>query len=260
MLCSGRELGLSDDSAGLLDAGRGRPRIARNPVDRCAGTRGTPCSTSRWRATGPTPGSMAGIARDLAARLGLAFTLPEPPAPPPSGRPVTEARTRLGRGPRPLPPSDGLGAERRRRRPLAAVDRRAAHLGRHATDQQRGRRVQLRDARAGQPTHPYDIERLGGPGLIVRRAVPGETVETLDGVTRTLGAASVTAATDCLICDGDNVPVGVAGIMGGASSEIADVDDRGAARGGLLHPHGHRPHLQAAGPADRGLGALRTGL
>ena len=70
----------------------------------------------------------------------------------------------------------------------------------------------------GQPTHPYDLAQLGGRGLIVRRAAPGETVETLDGVTRTIGDTGA----DCLICDGENVPVGVAGIMGGASSEIAD--------------------------------------
>ena len=71
----------------------------------------------------------------------------------------------------------------------------------------------------GQPTHPYDLAQLGGRGLIVRRAEPGETVETLDGVTRT---GSGDTGEDCLICDGENVPVGVAGIMGGASSEIAD--------------------------------------
>ena len=46
--------------------------------------------------------------------------------------------------------------------------------------------------------------------------------------------------------------------MGGASSEIADDDDRGPARGGLLHPDGHRPHLQAPRPAHRGLGPLRA--
>ena len=36
----------------------------------------------------------------------------------------------------------------------------------------------------GQPTHPYDLDRLGGHGLRVRRAGPGETLVTLDGVER----------------------------------------------------------------------------
>ena len=39
----------------------------------------------------------------------------------------------------------------------------------------------------GQPTHPYDLDRLAGGGLRVRRARPGETLVTLDGVDRTLG-------------------------------------------------------------------------
>ncbi|MDP9005591.1 MAG: phenylalanine--tRNA ligase subunit beta, partial [Actinomycetota bacterium] len=66
----------------------------------------------------------------------------------------------------------------------------------------------------GQPTHPYDRRRLAGGGLRVRRARPGETLVTLDGIERSLHPA------DLLICDADDQPVGIAGIMGGASSEI----------------------------------------
>ena len=39
----------------------------------------------------------------------------------------------------------------------------------------------------GQPTHPYDLDRLAGHGLRVRSARPGEELVTLDGVTRVLG-------------------------------------------------------------------------
>ncbi len=77
----------------------------------------------------------------------------------------------------------------------------------------------------GQPTHPYDLRRLPGRGLLVRRARAGETIETLDGVTRTVGARGRSlgdTGEDCLICDAEGTPVGIAGIMGGASSEIAD--------------------------------------
>jgi phenylalanyl-tRNA synthetase beta chain len=70
----------------------------------------------------------------------------------------------------------------------------------------------------GQPTHPYDLDRLRGGGLRARAARPGETVETLDGVKRRLGEG---AYPDCVICDGEDVAVGIAGIMGGASSEIS---------------------------------------
>ena len=41
----------------------------------------------------------------------------------------------------------------------------------------------------GQPTHPYDLDRLAGHGLVVRRARPGETVITLDGVGAHAGPA-----------------------------------------------------------------------
>jgi phenylalanyl-tRNA synthetase beta chain len=76
----------------------------------------------------------------------------------------------------------------------------------------------------GQPTHPYDLDRVARHGLRVRAARPGEVVTTLDGVQRRMGERSVGMGDDrrdCLICDGDDTPVGIGGIMGGASSEIS---------------------------------------
>jgi phenylalanyl-tRNA synthetase beta chain len=67
----------------------------------------------------------------------------------------------------------------------------------------------------GQPNHAYDLDQLGGGGILVRRGTHGEVLETLDGVERALGAD------DCVICDADGVPVGVGGIMGGAQAEVA---------------------------------------
>ncbi len=81
----------------------------------------------------------------------------------------------------------------------------------------------------GQPTHPYDLDRLPGHGLLVRRARPGETVTTLDGIERTLGRPGPglgDTGQDCLICDAQGVPVGIGGVMGGASSEIDDGTSR----------------------------------
>ncbi|GAA1059881.1 phenylalanine--tRNA ligase subunit beta [Agromyces bracchium] len=66
----------------------------------------------------------------------------------------------------------------------------------------------------GQPIHGYDLDALQG-GIVVRRAAAGETLETLDGKVRALHAE------DLLITD-DRGPIGLAGVMGGATTEIGD--------------------------------------
>jgi phenylalanyl-tRNA synthetase beta chain len=66
-----------------------------------------------------------------------------------------------------------------------------------------------------QPNHAYDLEKVAD-GFIVRCANEGEVVVTLDDASRTLSAQ------DLLICDAKNEPVGIAGIMGGAGSQICE--------------------------------------
>ena len=65
-----------------------------------------------------------------------------------------------------------------------------------------------------QPLHAFDLAKLRGPAVVVRRARPGEKIVTLDGVTRTL-TADMTA-----ICDAER-PTIVAGVMGSAESEVS---------------------------------------
>ncbi|BDV30289.1 phenylalanine--tRNA ligase subunit beta [Microbacterium terricola] len=66
----------------------------------------------------------------------------------------------------------------------------------------------------GQPIHGYDLDRLAG-GITVRRATPGESLETLDGKVRTLDPE------DLLITD-ESGPIGLAGVMGGGTTEMTD--------------------------------------
>src|SRR5690606_19860751 len=68
----------------------------------------------------------------------------------------------------------------------------------------------------GQPNHAYDLATLPGGAIRVRRARPDETLVTLDDVERTFTEA------DLLICNGDDVAIGIAGVMGGAETEISD--------------------------------------
>ena len=67
----------------------------------------------------------------------------------------------------------------------------------------------------GQPLHAFDLDKLRGSRVVVRRARPGEKLRTLDGIDRALGPEMLA------ICDGE-APIAVAGVMGGAQSEVTD--------------------------------------
>ncbi len=67
----------------------------------------------------------------------------------------------------------------------------------------------------GQPLHAFDLDRVAGAQLTIRRARAGETIQTLDGQTRTLDEEMV------LIADADG-PTSIAGVMGGARSEVGE--------------------------------------
>jgi phenylalanyl-tRNA synthetase beta chain len=67
----------------------------------------------------------------------------------------------------------------------------------------------------GQPTHAFDLAKLGGSSLIVRRAKKGEKITTLDGTERTLEPEMI------VIADAER-PQAVAGVMGGRDSEVTD--------------------------------------
>src|SRR3954451_6778449 len=67
----------------------------------------------------------------------------------------------------------------------------------------------------GHPLHAFDLDQVAGGELTVRRARDGEQVETLDGQVRTLDA-------EMLVIDDADGPTSIAGVMGGARSEVGD--------------------------------------
>jgi phenylalanyl-tRNA synthetase beta chain len=224
MLCSEDELGLSDESHGLMVLGETAPGEPGTPLVEALGLESDVVFDITVEGNRPDAWSIAGIARDLAGRLGLPFRAPEPPVPAPSGWPVEAAATAAVES-RDLCPrltaavltdvTVGPSPQWIARRLLLAGMRPINNV----VDASNYVMLEL-----GQPTHPYDLARLPGRGLIVRRARSGETVETLDGEERTVGVRGRSlgdTGEDCLICDAESVPVGIGGIMGGASSEIA---------------------------------------
>jgi phenylalanyl-tRNA synthetase beta chain len=104
----------------------------------------------------------------------------------------------------------------------------------------------------GQPLHAFDRSKLSGP-IVVRRAVAGEALETLDHVTRTLDPE------DILITDSSG-PISMAGTMGGLSTEIdqasADIVIEGAHFsdvGTAKMSRRHKLHSEASYRFERGV-------
>ncbi|MDP9020831.1 MAG: phenylalanine--tRNA ligase subunit beta, partial [Actinomycetota bacterium] len=209
MLCAPDELGLpgGHDEILVLPPGAASPGT---PFAQVAGAGPDVVLELEVNANRPDAMSTAGVARDLAARLGLPFSLPEPMLPP--AAPVEPASVAIdapalcGRfvaaviaGVR-VGPSPAWLAERLARAGMRPIN--------NVVDASNYVMLEL-----GQPSHPYDAARLGGRGFRVRQARAGETLVTLDGVERALDG-------DLLICDAGDRPIGIAGIMGGASTEI----------------------------------------
>lgn len=67
----------------------------------------------------------------------------------------------------------------------------------------------------GQPLHAFDYDRLGSKEIVIRRAKDAEKITTLDETERTLSS-------DHLVITNGKEPVAIAGVMGGANSEVVE--------------------------------------
>jgi len=215
MLCSASELGLGDDAAGILVLDPKSGPVGRALRD-ALGLESDVVYDLAIEANRPDAMCVAGVARDAAARLSLPFAIEEPPAL--SAHESVAACSVEVQAPDLCPRFTAMVLEG-----VTVTDspdwvaRRLTLAGMRPINSvvDASNYVMLE---LGQPTHPYDLEQLPGQGFTVRAARPGEKLETLDGVERVLGDG---AFPDCLICDALGQPVGIAGIMGGSSSEIS---------------------------------------
>jgi phenylalanyl-tRNA synthetase beta chain len=229
MLCSGRELGLSEDHEGIMVLDSIEGAVPGRSFVEALGIERDVVFDVAVEANRPDAWSMAGVARDLAARLDLPFAIPDPIPPRGEGPPV-DALTSVR-----LDDSELCPRFTARVITGVTVAPSPAWLARRLTLAGMRPINNVVDAsnyvmlELGQPTHPYDLDRLPGEGIVVRRAGSGEVVTTLDGVERELGTPGPGLGDDgqdCLICDANGDPVGIGGIMGGESSEISESTTR----------------------------------
>nr|WP_196791924.1 phenylalanine--tRNA ligase subunit beta [Motilibacter deserti] len=237
MICSSTELGIGEDGSG---------GIVVLPPDAPVGADAADYLQLRDEVLDitPTPDrgyalSVRGIARELAAAYSVPLRDPADIEPATSDDPVWPVRIEdstgcdrfVARGIVGLDPARPTPAWMSRRLALAGM--RSVSLAVDVTNY-----VMLE---LGQPLHAYDMRKLQG-AIVVRRALPDERIETLDGTKRELDQ-------DDLVISDESGAIGVAGVMGGASTEIsgattdivleaahfeAAVVSRGSRRHGLL--------------------------
>lgn len=242
MICSGDELGMGESD------GRGGSGILVLPPEHEVGTDAIELLQLVDEvldiAVTPDRGyclSMRGVARETAIAYGLPLRDPallDVPAPNAFGYPVKV--------------SDPMGCDRFTARTVVGLDPEArSPIWLRRRLQKGGMRpislaVDVSNyvmLELGQPLHAYDRSRLDGP-IGVRRAEPGEKLTTLDGVKRVLDAE------DLVITD-NRGPIGLAGVMGGANTEIADHDDTAGATTDVVIEAAHFDAITIARTARR---------
>ena len=215
MCCSGAEIGFGDDHSGimLLTESADSNRLGA-PITEVLGIESDVLWDLEVNANRPDAMSVAGVARDLAAGLGVGFALPEY-AITTSGESLASVAsveiidpTLCGRFLARVLRGVTIGTSPQ------WIQNRITALGMRpinsVVDVSNYVMLEL-----GQPNHTYDLATVENGHLRVRRGADGERITTLDGVERTL------AANDGVIANSADEAIGIAGVMGGASTEIS---------------------------------------
>jgi phenylalanyl-tRNA synthetase beta chain len=207
MICSVRELGIGDEYAGILVLPADSAKPGDDALD-ALGLRDTVLDVAVTTDRGYCL-SIRGLAREAAAALDSTFRDIEVALPEVDGR-AYDIRI-----------DDPTGCDRFSARTIAGLDPSAP------TPDWLALRLRQSGVRSislavdvtnyvmletGQPLHAYDRNKLSG-AIAVRRAAPGERLRTLDDVERTLHP-------DDVVVTDDSGVIGLAGVMGGASTEI----------------------------------------
>lgn len=258
MICSEVELGIGEDASGILvlrsRARPGKPIAGALQIDDVV------------LEVSPTPNrpdalSHLGLARELAALFGLSL-------------PKVSVRLREKREPAParakIEIADGARCPKYVARVISGVKigPSPAHVVR------RLKAVGLRSisnvvdatnlalVELGHPLHAFDLDRLKGGRIVVRLAGEGEKLTTLDGVARTL------TGDDLVIADAE-VPVALAGVIGGADTEVTEQTVNVLLESALFEPRTvrrtsrrHALHTEASHRFERGAdpGALEIAI
>jgi len=253
MICSAAELALGDDHTGIMVLPPGAP-LGADFVS-YAGLRDVVLDVNVTPDKGHAL-SVRGMARELASAFGVAFTDPAD-----AGLPAWVGEPGEPGAVYPASIADPTACDRFALREVRGVDPgrptplamrvRLARAGTRsvslAVDVTNYLMIEL-----GQPLHAFDRSRLDGP-IVVRRALAGERLETLDHVVRDLDPD------DILITDSSG-PISMAGTMGGLATEVsessADVVIEAAhfsARGTARMSRRHRLFSQASARFERGV-------
>jgi phenylalanyl-tRNA synthetase beta chain len=253
MLCSEAELGLGDDASGILvlPAGAAAPGSLLLSV--------LPAARDTILEIDLTPNrpdglGHIGIAREAAALFEVPFA-PHPPEPPARVRDeelsryisvtIEDAERCPHYGAAVLVDARVAPSPLEVRWRLASLDVRPISNLVDVTN--------LVMLETGHPMHAFDLDRVHGRKIVVRRAREGEKLVTLDGVERTL------VADDLVICDGEG-PVALAGVMGGGNSEINEGTTRVLLECAYFDPRGvrrasrrHGLHTESSHRFERGV-------